>query len=125
MNCSAAGISNPRGRRSGATLKTGIPTVPNQHRPTWLPEELYPFESRYLQVGPVPLRLARYSRSANCGIVRNMAAFCLQAIGDLYPNNCSRCRSPVARTARRPIAARTDASDPTTRTFPFARVTAV
>ncbi len=33
--------------------------------------------------------------------------------------------NPVARTARRSIAARTDASDPTTRTFRFARVTAV
>jgi haloalkane dehalogenase len=25
-------------------------SVPQQDRPTWLPEELYPFESRYLQV---------------------------------------------------------------------------
>jgi haloalkane dehalogenase len=25
-------------------------SVPQQDRPTWLPAELYPFESRYLQV---------------------------------------------------------------------------
>jgi hypothetical protein len=37
----------------------------------------------------------------------------------------SRSRRPVARTARRSIAARTDASGPTTRTLPLARVTAV
>lgn len=40
-------------------------------------------------------------------------------------HDCKRCRRPVARTARRSIAARTDASDPTTRTLAFARVTAV
>lgn len=38
---------------------------------------------------------------------------------------CSRRASPLARTARRPIAARTDGSEPTTRTFDLARVTAV
>lgn len=42
-----------------------------------------------------------------------------------YCDDCSRCAKPLARTARRPIAARTEASDPTTRTFRFARVTAV
>jgi hypothetical protein len=36
-----------------------------------------------------------------------------------------RFASPVARTALRSIAARTDVSSPTTRTFFFARVTAV
>ena len=39
------------------------------------------------------------------------------------PRSC--CRRPVARAARRPIAARTAACDPTTRTLVFARVTAV
>jgi hypothetical protein len=38
---------------------------------------------------------------------------------------CSRSRSPLARTARRSIAARTEVSEPTTRTLFFARVTAV
>jgi haloalkane dehalogenase len=28
-----------------------MPSVENQHRPTWLPKELYPFESRHLRVG--------------------------------------------------------------------------
>ena len=37
----------------------------------------------------------------------------------------SRSPSPVARTARRVMAARTSAADPTTRTVVFARVTAV
>lgn len=48
---------------------------------------------------------------------------------DFFPLGLNRCfkrsRNPVARVARRPIAARTDASDPTTRTFALARVTAV
>lgn len=38
---------------------------------------------------------------------------------------CNRRANPLARTARRPIAVRTAASDPTTRTFRLARVTAV
>lgn len=42
-----------------------------------------------------------------------------------YLTDRSRCRNPVARSARRSIAARTDASGPTTRTLVFARVTAV
>ena len=37
----------------------------------------------------------------------------------------SRSANPVARTARRSIAARTSSADPTTRTFALARVTAV
>jgi len=37
----------------------------------------------------------------------------------------SRCANPLARAARRSTAARTEVSDPTTRTLCFARVTAV
>lgn len=42
-----------------------------------------------------------------------------------HPVDCNRIRNPLARTARRAIAARTEASDPTTRTLRLARVTAV
>jgi hypothetical protein len=46
--------------------------------------------------------------------------------GPRHSRHCfKRSRRPVARTARRSIAARTDASDPTTCTLSLARVTAV
>src|SRR5262245_35372419 len=51
ISCSSARISNPPDRQRSRPHNAGMPRVSNQRSPTWLPKDLYPFESRYLQVG--------------------------------------------------------------------------
>lgn len=60
-----------------------------------------------------------------CGAADSDIAFAHGYVLVVRPVPASRCASPDARTTRRSIAARTAASEPTTRTFAFARVTAV
>lgn len=85
-----------------------------------------PDGNRVLRTYPTPQQFPRemIDRRFRCPATMSWSATARQEHHQSL-TACRRCRNPVARTARRAIAARTSASVPTTRTFSRALVTAV